>query len=70
LRQIGLDDRLASRGVLTVPLCPDRYTASDKKTPANQLVPCVAFVHRQPRASVNTAALLRSVAKIRDADSE
>jgi hypothetical protein len=31
-RQIELDDRIPSRGVLTVPWCPDRYTASDTET--------------------------------------
>ena len=31
-RQIGRVDRIPSRGVLTVPWCPDRYTASDTDT--------------------------------------
>jgi hypothetical protein len=34
---------------MTVPLCPDRYTASDTKTHANQVVLCVAFVATQPK---------------------
>jgi hypothetical protein len=35
LRQIELDDRIASRGVLTVPFSPDRDTDGDTNT-ANQ----------------------------------
>ena len=31
-REIGLDDRILSCGVPTVPLCPDRYTSGDTET--------------------------------------
>ena len=36
-RQIGRNDRLASRGVLTVPWCPDRYTGGDTELGADRL---------------------------------
>jgi hypothetical protein len=51
-RQIARDERIASRSVLTVPWCPDRYTACDTNK-LNQ----IAVIDSQ-KASVNNAALL------------
>jgi hypothetical protein len=54
-RQIGRVDHLASRGVLTVPWCPDRYTVGD--TEPEDRVALDWRAHQTPRrAAVVTSA--------------
>ena len=59
LRRIERDDRLVSRGVLTVPCHPDRYTAGD--TEHFGYAPVSLVVRPIPAPSqVNTTAFLRT----------